>query len=109
MAYSQEKKQNRLILSAVIFIPVIAILIFAKIKSKGFNILWKYFAWAKETVAVFVFGMIRVYLYKENESFIMSLIPGMFYVFITYTYILNAKIGFNLNYNLSNILGIVLP
>lgn len=59
-------------------------------------------------MAVFVFGMIRVYLYKENESFIMSLIPGMFYVFITYTYILNAKIGFNLNYNLSNILGIVL-
>lgn len=103
--YSQEKKQNRLILSAVIFIPVIAILIFAKMNPKGFNILWRYFAWANQTVAVFAFGMITVYLYKDKKPYIITLLPGMFYVYVTFAYILNAKIGFNLSSIVANILG----
>ena len=35
----------------------------------------------------------------------MPLLPGTFYAFITFTYIINAKIGFNVPWNLAYIPG----
>ena len=43
-----------------------------------------------------------------NKNFVTSLIPGAFYTFIITTYILQAKIGFNLPLNVSYIIGGVL-
>lgn len=108
IGYDQSEAKNRIILSICIFIPVIAILIFAKLNSEGFNVLWQYFAWANQTIAVFAFAMISLYLYKLKKPYIMSLIPGMFYTYIISTYILNAKIGFNLPLNIATIAGIVI-
>ncbi|WAW15176.1 carbon starvation CstA family protein [Peptostreptococcus equinus] len=108
IGYDQSKPLNRVILSAFIFTPVIAILIFAKIDAKGFNILWQYFAWANQTIAVFAFAMISLYLYKLKKPYIISLIPGMFYTFIISSYLLGAKIGFNVPQNIANIVGVVL-
>ncbi|MDR0879809.1 MAG: carbon starvation protein A [Clostridioides sp.] len=99
--FDQTVKKNRIILSLAIFVPVLAILIFAKSSVKGFNILWRYFAWTNQTIAVFAFAMITVYLMYRNKNYLMSLIPGMFYSFIIFSYILNAKIGFNLGWTIS--------
>lgn len=96
IGYEQKSKRNRIILSVAIFIPVIAILIFAKINANGFNVLWRYFAWSNQTIAVFAFAMIGAYLLSVKKSPIMAIIPGGFYMFIISSYILNAKIGFNL-------------
>ena len=52
--------------------------------------------------------MISLYLYKLKKPYIMSLIPGMFYTYIISTYLLNAKIGFNLPLNIATIAGIVI-
>jgi len=108
IGYDQSKAKNRVTLSICIFIPVIAILIFAKLNAEGFNVLWQYFAWANQTIAVFAFAMITLYLYKLKKPYIMSLIPGMFYMYIISTYLLNAKIGFNLPLGIATIAGIVL-
>lgn len=99
--YDQKKKSNRIILTTCIFLPVIAILIFAKLNSSGFNILWRYFAWSNQTIAVFTFAMITIYLIRRRKNFLIALIPGTFYMYIITSYILNAKIGFNLNWTLS--------
>ena len=104
----QTKKKNRFILSACIFVPVAAILVFAKSNAEGFNVLWRYFAWANQTIACFAFAMITVYLLSHKKNYIMSLIPGMFYVFIISAYILNAQIGFRLPMNIAYIGGVVL-
>ena len=104
----QTKKKNRFTLSACIFVPVAAILVFAKANAEGFNILWRYFAWANQTIACFAFAMITVYLLSHKKNYIMSLIPGMFYVFIISAYILNAQIGFRLPMNIAYIGGVVL-
>ena len=103
--YDQSKKSNRVTLSAVIFIFCAAILIFAKVSASGFNILWRYFSWANQTIAIFAFAMITVYLYVKGKNFIISLIPGIFYSFIIYTFIINAKIRFNVPMNIAYILG----
>ena len=97
----QSKKRNRLGVSLVIFALVAAILVFAKMNAGGFNILWRYFAWANQTIAVFAFAMITVYMIRNKQPFFMSLIPGMFYMFIISSFILNAAIGFNLPWSVS--------
>ena len=104
----QTKKKNRFTLSACIFVPVAAILVFAKSNAEGFNVLWRYFAWANQTIACFAFAMITVYLLSNKKNYIMSLIPGMFYVFIISAYILNAQIGFRLPMNIAYVGGVVL-
>ena len=97
------KKRNNLLLALGIFAVVAAILIYAKSDEKGFNILWRYFSWANESTAVFAFAMISVYMMQQNMPYLMALIPGMFYMYICSSYILNAHIGFNLPWTASYI------
>ena len=103
----QSKKRNRVMITTCIFIPVILILIFAKLNAEGFNVLWRYFAWSNQTIAIFAFAMITVYLYKEGKNFFVSLLPGCFYAFIISTFLLNAKIGFGLSLNTAYIIGAI--
>lgn len=104
---SQKDMKNRLSLSLAIFAGVLVILIFAKLSPNGFNVLWQYFAWANQTIAVFAFAMIAIYLKRHGRAYLVSLIPGMFYVYIIMAYIFGAKIGFRLPYMVANIIGVV--
>ncbi len=97
----QSKKISRLGVSLVIFAVVAVFLVFAKINAGGFNILWRYFAWANQTIAVFSFAMITVYMMGKKQPFVMSLAPGMFYMFVVSSFILNASIGFHLSWPVS--------
>ena len=104
----QEKKKNRLTVSLVIFALVAALLLFSKMNAGGFNVLWRYFAWANQTIAVFAFAMIAVYMMQNKQPYAMALVPGMFYMFIISSFILNAAIGFHLPWTASYILAGVL-
>ncbi len=100
-------KKNNLMLAIPIFTVVAGILIYAKADSSGFNLLWRYFSWANESTAVFAFAMICVYMKKNGMPYIMALLPGMFYMFVVSSYILNARIGFNLPWTPSYIVACV--
>lgn len=104
----QTKKRNRLLLALVIFVLVAALLVFAKISQGGFNILWRYFAWANQTIAVFSFAVITIYMIKEKQPYGMALLPGMFYMYVISSFILNAAVGFNLPWMVSYIIGGIL-
>lgn len=104
----QSKKKNRLMLSLVIFAAVATLLVFAKMNTGGFNVLWRYFAWANQTIAVFAFAMIAIYMMENKQPYIMSLVPGMFYMFIISSFILNAAIGFHLPWTASYTIGGIL-
>ncbi|WP_322622368.1 carbon starvation CstA family protein [Aedoeadaptatus coxii] len=104
----QKSMKNRLSLSIGVFIGVLIILIFAKMSPSGFNVLWQYFAWANQTIAVFAFAMISIYLQRRGRAFLVSLIPGMFYMYVISAYILGAKIGFHLPYMVSTVLGVAI-
>ena len=102
-----KKKNNVLTLALVIFTIVAGVLYFAKTDASGFALLWRYFSWANETIAVFAFAMIAVYMIKNNMPYLMAVIPGTFYMYMVSTYILHAPIGFGLSYTLSYILAAV--
>ncbi|MDR1884763.1 MAG: carbon starvation protein A [Synergistaceae bacterium] len=106
----QRPLKNRLSISSIIFVLVAAILIWAKMSPGGFNVLWRYFAWSNQTIAVFAFAIITIYLLGKGHRIapLMSLIPGAWYCFITFSYICNARIGLNLPMNVAYILGVIL-
>ena len=98
------KRRNNLLIALPIFAIVAGMLYFSKSNANGFNLLWRYFAWSNETTAVFAFTMISVYMIKTKKPYLMALVPGMFYLFIVLSFILNAKIGFHLSWTLSYVI-----
>ena len=104
----QRKRKNIFTLATIIFVIVAGVLFFAKTDAQGFAILWRYFAWANETIAVFAFAMISIYMIKNKMPYFMALIPGTFYMYIISSYILHAKIGFNLSWTFAYIFAAIL-
>ena len=106
----QSTNGKRMGLSAIIFALVAAILVFAKLNANGFNILWRYFAWSNQTLSLFAFLAITVWMFENGKGKFawIPLIPGGFYAFITMTYIFNAQIGFNVPWTGAYIIGGVL-
>ncbi|HHZ01424.1 MAG TPA: carbon starvation protein A [Tissierellia bacterium] len=92
----QSHAAKRVSLSIAFFIPAAIILYIAKTNPAGFNILWRYFAFTNQFVGTFALATISIYLYINGKNYLVSLIPGTFYFFITLSFILHAPIGFGL-------------
>lgn len=105
----QRNKKKRFALACVIFGIVAVILIFAKLNNNGFQILWRYFAWSNQALSLFAFLVITIWMFENGKKQYawIPLIPGTFYAFVTMTYILNAKIGFNIPWLGAYIVGAV--
>ena len=103
----QSSNVRRLTLSAVIFAIVAAILVFAKSNADGFNILWRYFAWSNQTLSLFAFLAITVWMFENGKrNYVwVPLIPGAWYAFVTVTYIMNAQIGFHVPWTGAYLIG----
>ena len=91
----QTKIIKRLLLSSPIFAATYIIM------QTDFSILWRYFAWCNQTLAVFTLWAITVYLGKRGGAYIVAMLPAMFMTCVCITYILFAPEGLGLNYSLS--------
>jgi len=100
---------NRLKVSIPLIIVAGAILVWAKTAPGGFDVLWRYFAWSNQTIAIFAFAIISIYLLGRGKTAaaFMALVPGTWYAFIISTFIFNAKIGFNIQLEYAYVLGVV--
>lgn len=78
---------KRLLISVPLFIVGFIIL------HVNFSVLWRYFAWCNQTLAVFTLWALTVYLVRENKPYIITLIPALFMTAVCSTYILMAPEG----------------
>ena len=62
----------------------------------NFDIIWRYFAWSNQTLSVFTFWALTVYLYKEKRNYWITLLPALFMTAVCSAYIIVAPEGFNL-------------
>ena len=108
LGIDQGKIRNRFLLSLAIFVLAAALLFVAKFSSSGFNVLWRYFAWANQTIVVFSLGTATAWCIKEGKKIWVTVLPGAFYLGVTSSFILNAKIGFNLSWTASYSIAAVL-
>ena len=102
LKFDQKPMSKRLIISIPLFVLTFLIL------QMDFNILWRYFAWCNQTLAVFTLWAITIYLSKEKRFYGISLLPAMFMTAVTTSYILMAPEGFHLSEMVSIISGIVM-
>ena len=94
----QKPIRNRLIISIPRFI-LASFLLWCNIADEdGFNVIWRYFGWANQTLAVFMLWTATAYLvkYRGGMSFMLTLLPAAFMTAVCVTYLCVAKIGLNL-------------
>ena len=67
--------------------------------ANGFNIIWRYFGWSNQTLAVFMLWTATVYLVKKKGAswYLITLLPALFMTAVCVTFILVDKTGFRLN------------
>jgi len=90
----QKKIRNRLIIT----IPLLAV--GAVLTQLDFNVLWRYFSWSNQTLAMISLWVASAYLVKTGKTKYGSLItalPAAFMSAVSLTYILMAGEGFNLS------------
>lgn len=83
----QSNLLKRLGVSAVIFITTFCVLCYSLADVEGFNILWRYFAWANQTLSVFTLWAVTVYLVRHNKCFWITLFPALFMTTMCTTYL----------------------
>jgi len=72
----------------------------------NFNIIWRYFGWANQTLAMMVLWTGAAWLAKQDKLHWICTVPATFMTAVTVAYICAEKIGFNLPYAVSNWIGI---
>ena len=92
----QKSIGSRLAISIPLFIITFFALFYSLRDKEGFNIIWRYFAWSNQTLAVFTLWAVTVYLTLRKKKVIFTLIPALFMTVVTVTYIFMAPEGFSL-------------
>ena len=80
--------QTSVVKRLLVSIPIFAVAFF--ILQINFDIIWRYFAWSNQTLSVFTFWALTVYLLKENKCYWITLIPALFMTAVCSSYILVA-------------------
>ncbi len=90
----QKKIVNRLLIT----LPLLGA--GAVLTRMDFNVLWRYFSWSNQTLAMVALWVMTAYLVKEGKKRLASLItalPAAFMSAVSVTYILMAEEGFGLS------------
>lgn len=87
----QDTVMRRICLSLPIFV------LSAVMMSMDFAVLWRYFGWCNQTLAVFTLWAITVYLARRRKFYYIAMIPAMFMTMVCCSYILCAPEGFPLD------------
>ena len=105
----QDSSKKRLMLAVPVFVLAYLFLIWAKSDANGFNTVWRYFGWSNQTLSIFATASITVWFLRHDRGkyIWIPMIPLVFYSFITCSYLMGAKIGLNLPYGVSLVIGAV--
>lgn len=98
--YPQDKITKRLALAVPMFAVGIGLTFI------NFDIIWRYFAWANQTLAMVTLWASAVYLLKYNKNHWIATIPATFMSYVSVSYIMQAKEGFKMAPMISNIIGL---
>lgn len=101
----QKSIRKRLVICIPIFLATVGILLFSFGNADGFKIIWRYFAWCNQTLAVFTLWALTVYLAKSRKNYFVTLLPALFMTCVCSTYIIIAPEGLAMPQSVSYISG----
>lgn len=91
--YDQKPIKNRLIVAVPMFLVTTVILVYSLADAKGFDMIWRYFSWANQMLAMVTLWAVTVYLSQNKKNYFVTLIPAMFMTMVTMTYIFEFPAG----------------
>ena len=97
----QESMKNRFMIAIPLFAVGIALTFI------DFNIIWRYFAWSNQTLAMIMLWTGSMFLLKSNKNYFITAIPAIFMTVVTFSYIMQAPEGFKLSPEVGNGIGLV--
>ena len=91
----QKSVRRRLYICVPMFMAATALLIYSLRDADGFQVIWRYFAWANQTLSVFTLWAVTVWLARERArfSFCITLLPALFMTAVCASYICVAPEG----------------
>jgi len=81
----QRSMRKRLYISIPLFVVGFGITLM------NFDVIWRYFAWANQTLAAISLWAITVYLVSKKKNFYITLFPAIFMTMIVSTYLFTGK------------------
>ena len=93
MHYDQKPIKNRLMIAVPMFAVTALILVYSLADAKGFDMIWRYFAWANQVLATVTLWAITVYLAKNKGKlwYLITLVPGLFMTMVTGSFLFVAE------------------
>ena len=88
----QHKLRHRLTICIPMFLCAIALLIWQMGDAKGFAMIWGWFGWSNQTLAVFTLWAITVYMVRHRKPFVITFVPAIFMTAVCTTYLLSVKV-----------------
>ena len=92
----QRSVKRRLLISVPLFLFCIALLLWQVENPDGFNVIWQYFGWSNQTLAVFTLWAITVYLLRNGKPYYFTLIPALFMTTVCATFLFVSKQAFGM-------------
>ena len=93
MHFDQKPIKNRLLIAVPMFAVTALILVYSISDASGFQIIWRYFAWANQVLATVTLWAITVYLFRNKGGFIhlITLFPALFMTMVTSCFLFVAQ------------------
>jgi len=104
----QKSMVSRLVICIPLFIVAIGILLYSLKDKDGFDMIWRYFAWTNQTLAVFTLWALTVFLARSKKLYIITLIPALFMTAVCSTYIFVAPEGLGMDVTVSQTIGCII-
>ena len=87
----QKSISKRLYICVPMFLSVIALLVWQMANPKGFGLIWSWFGWSNQTLAVFTLWAITVYLVRQRKNYWVTLIPALFMTVVCTTFFFSVQ------------------
>jgi len=71
----------------------------------GFNVIWSWFGWSNQTLAVFTLWAITVYLVRNQKNYWITLLPALFMTVVCSSFLMVSKNAFGFDISVGYAVG----
>lgn len=93
----QKPIMKRIWICVPLFGVTMLLLFFNISNPDGFNVIWSWFGWSNQTLAVFTLWAITVYLVRQHKPYWITLLPALFMTVVCSSFLMVSKNAFGLD------------
>jgi carbon starvation protein CstA len=94
MHVDQKPVPKRLLVALPVFVIAAGLLVFSLVDKEGFQVIWRYFSWANQVLAMVTLWTVTVFLVQHKPRsawYLLTLLPALFMSMVTISFIFVAQ------------------